>query len=99
MPDSAHIHDTVSDVGISNKPQHLCPWWIGYLLASPVRRIFNNPQKILAGHVKPGMTVLEPGPGMGFFTIELARMVGGRGRVIAVDIQPKMLDGLKRKAV
>jgi ubiquinone/menaquinone biosynthesis C-methylase UbiE len=70
---------------------------VSYLLASPVRRIFNNPQKILAGHVRPGMTVLEPGPGMGFFTIELARLVGGSGRVIAVDIQPKMLDGLKRK--
>jgi tRNA A58 N-methylase Trm61 len=44
------------------------------------------------------MTVLEPGPGMGFFTIELARMVGGRGRVIAVDIQPRMLKALERRA-
>jgi ubiquinone/menaquinone biosynthesis C-methylase UbiE len=35
---------------------------------------------------------------MGFFTIELARMVGPTGRVIAVDIQPKMLQGLKRRA-
>jgi ubiquinone/menaquinone biosynthesis C-methylase UbiE len=37
------------------------------------------------------MTVLEPGPGMGFFTLELARRVGAPGRVIAVDIQPKMI--------
>ena len=44
------------------------------------------------------MTVLEPGPGMGFFTLELARLVGGSGRVIAVDIQPRMLDGLRRRA-
>jgi ubiquinone/menaquinone biosynthesis C-methylase UbiE len=44
------------------------------------------------------MTVLEPGSGMGFFTIELARKVGPSGRVIAVDIQPKMLDRLKRRA-
>jgi len=98
MPDSADLHDTVSDVRTSNKPQHVCPWWIGYLLASPVRRIFNSPQKVLAGHVRPGMTVLEPGPGMGFFTIELARMAGGSGRVIAVDIQPRMLAALKRRA-
>jgi ubiquinone/menaquinone biosynthesis C-methylase UbiE len=35
---------------------------------------------------------------MGFFTIELARKVGPSGRVIAVDIQPKMLDRLKRRA-
>jgi SAM-dependent methyltransferase len=44
------------------------------------------------------MTVLEPGPGMGFFTLELARLVGSSGRVIAVDIQPRMLDGLRRRA-
>jgi ubiquinone/menaquinone biosynthesis C-methylase UbiE len=44
------------------------------------------------------MTVLEPGPGMGYFTIELARLVGRSGRVIAVDVQPKMLEGLKRRA-
>jgi ubiquinone/menaquinone biosynthesis C-methylase UbiE len=44
------------------------------------------------------MTVLEPGPGMGFFTLELARLVGASGRVIAVDIQSHMLDGLRRRA-
>ena len=80
------------------KPHHVCPWWIGYLLASPVRRIFNPPAKLLAAHVRQGMTVLEPGPGMGFFTVELARLVGGSGRVIAVDVQLRMLDGLRRRA-
>jgi ubiquinone/menaquinone biosynthesis C-methylase UbiE len=44
------------------------------------------------------MTVLEPGPGMGFFTLELARRVGASGRVVAVDIQPKMIERLKRRA-
>jgi ubiquinone/menaquinone biosynthesis C-methylase UbiE len=44
------------------------------------------------------MTVLEPGPGMGFFTLELARMVGPRGRVVVVDIQQKMLDTLAGRA-
>jgi ubiquinone/menaquinone biosynthesis C-methylase UbiE len=44
------------------------------------------------------MTVLEPGPGMGFFTLELARLVGPSGRVVAVDIQPEMLDRLNRQA-
>jgi ubiquinone/menaquinone biosynthesis C-methylase UbiE len=76
---------------------HVCPWWLGYFLASPLRKLFENPRTILAPWVKEGMTVLEPGPGMGFFTLELARMVGPRGKVIAVDIQPKMLDGLRRR--
>jgi SAM-dependent methyltransferase len=43
------------------------------------------------------MTVLEPGPGMGFFTLELARRVGPSGRVIAIDLQPRMLAGLRRR--
>jgi ubiquinone/menaquinone biosynthesis C-methylase UbiE len=75
----------------------ICPWWIGYLLASPVRRIVHRPEEILEGYVLPGMTVLEPGPGMGFFTLELARRVGPAGRVVAVDIQPRMLAALERR--
>jgi ubiquinone/menaquinone biosynthesis C-methylase UbiE len=44
------------------------------------------------------MVVLEPGPGMGFFTLQLARRVGPSGRVIAVDVQPRMIAALKRRA-
>ena len=77
----------------------VCPWWIGYLLASPVRRWFGqDPVKILSPYISEGMTVLEPGPGMGFFTVTLARLVGASGRVIAIDVQPKMIDELKRRA-
>ena len=86
------------DAAAPVSPQHVCPWWIGYLLASPIRRVFQQPDKMLAPHVRPGMTVLEPGPGMGFFTLELARLVGATGRVIAVDIQPRMLDALRLRA-
>lgn len=76
----------------------VCPWWLGYFLLNPFRKIGQNPREILAPYVREGMTVLEPGPGMGFFTIELLRMVGTGGRVVAVDIQPKMLTRLKRRA-
>lgn len=57
-----------------------------------------DPVKVVAPYVREGMTVLEPGPDMGFFTLELARLVGPSGRVIAVDIQPRMLSRLKRRA-
>ncbi|MCX6629132.1 MAG: class I SAM-dependent methyltransferase, partial [Candidatus Solibacter sp.] len=76
----------------------VCPWWLGYLLASPLRRLLQDPTKILSPYVREGMTVLEPGAGMGFFTLELARLVGPEGRVVAVDIQPQMLASLKRRA-
>lgn len=65
---------------------------------NPFRRRSQNPNTILAPYVHEGMTVLEPGPGMGFFTLELLRLVGNRGRVIAVDVQPRMLTKLKYRA-
>ncbi len=76
----------------------VCPWWIGYLLVSPLRKLLQDPARILAPFVREGMTVLEPGPGMGFFTLEAARRVGPRGRVVAVDLQPRMLAALRRRA-
>jgi ubiquinone/menaquinone biosynthesis C-methylase UbiE len=76
----------------------VCPWWLGYFLASPLRRLLLDPEKVIGPYVREGMTVLEPGPGMGFFTLELARLVGPSGRVVAVDIQPRMLAALQRRA-
>lgn len=75
----------------------VCPWWLGYFLISPLRRLQLNPAKLLTPWVRQGITVLEPGPGMGFFTIPLAQLVGPSGRVIAVDVQPKMIGKLKQR--
>jgi SAM-dependent methyltransferase len=76
----------------------VCPWWLGYFLLGPIRRWTQDPQAILEPHVTEGMTVLEPGPGMGFFTLDLARLAGPTGRVVAVDVQPEMLLRLRRRA-
>lgn len=80
--------------------KRVCPWWLGYFLANPLRRWLTGEDaaKILAPHVREGMTVFEPGPGMGFFTLELAQRVGTSGKVMAVDVQPRMLAGLRRRA-
>ncbi len=75
----------------------ICPWWLGYVLASPLRRWLEDPVAVVKPYVREGMTVLEPGPGMGFFTLEMARLVGASGRVIAVDVQLRMIAGLKRR--
>ena len=77
---------------------HVCPWWIGYLLSSPVRRMFQKPETIIGPFVKRGMRILEIGPGMGFFTLPMAGMIGLEGRVFAVDIQTKMLRELRKRA-
>lgn len=78
--------------------QRVCPWWFGYLLLLPLRRIRQRPRKLLGALVREGMTVLEPGPGMGYFTLDVARMVGPAGRVVAVDVQERMLKALRRRA-
>ncbi len=77
---------------------HVCPWWMGYFLAAPWRRLAQNPDLILNPYVKEGMRILEIGPGMGFFTLPMARIIGPTGRIFAVDIQQKMLDSLQRRA-
>ncbi len=76
----------------------VCPWWIGYLLVSPLRRLYQNPHAILAPHLRPGMLVVETGPGMGFFTLDIARAVSPDGRVVAIDVQPPMIAALRRRA-
>ena len=78
--------------------RHVCPPWIGYLLLNPLRRLAENPNRILGPFVQEGMMVLEPGCGMGYFTLPLARMVGSQGRVVALEIQSKMLSVLERRA-
>lgn len=46
--------------------------------------------------LKPGAKVADLGSGSGLFTRPLARKVGSRGRVYAVDIDPKLLDHVAR---
>ena len=79
--------------------KHVCPWWIGYLLVSPLRRLGQHPKKILATYIKPGMTVLDVGCGMGFFSLDMAGLAGDNGKVICVDLQEKMIAALMKRAV
>lgn len=48
--------------------------------------------------VKPGMTVCDMGSGNGYHTLPLAQAVGEKGRVYAVEVQPEMIDMLKKRA-
>lgn len=77
---------------------HVCPWWGGYLIDNPLRRLLHDPRKIIGPYVMPGMTVMDVGCGMGMFSLAMAEMVGDQGRVIAVDLQQQMLDVLRRRA-
>jgi ubiquinone/menaquinone biosynthesis C-methylase UbiE len=77
---------------------HVCPWWGGYFIDNRLRRWLHNPERILASCVRPGVTAMDFGCGMGMFTIAMAHLVGTEGRVIAVDLQQEMLDVLQKRA-
>jgi ubiquinone/menaquinone biosynthesis C-methylase UbiE len=76
----------------------VCPWWLAYTFDHRGRRLFQKPEEILAPYVRPGMTVMDVGCGLGFFTIGMAGLVGDSGAVLAVDVQQKMLDILMKRA-
>ena len=76
----------------------VCPWWMAYTFDNPIRKFFHQPRKMLDAFVKEGMTVMDVGCGMGFFSIGMAKMVGDSGKVIAVDLQQKMLDIMLKRA-
>ena len=80
------------------KKGHVCPWWFCFTFDNALRRLFHNPEAILSPYIRPGFTAINVGPGMGFFTVAMCRLAGKEGRVIAADLQQKMLDGVARRA-
>jgi ubiquinone/menaquinone biosynthesis C-methylase UbiE len=76
----------------------MCPWWLCFTFDNFIRRALQNPTKIVQPYLKEGYKVLDVGPGMGYFTIPMAKLVGESGQVIAADLQPHMLDAIKRRA-
>jgi ubiquinone/menaquinone biosynthesis C-methylase UbiE len=76
----------------------VCPWWFCYSFDNPLRRLFHDPEPLLAPYVKPGTIAVDIGCGMGYFTMPLARLTGPSGKVIAVDLQQRMLNALVRRA-
>lgn len=78
--------------------KHVCPWWLAYTFDNPLRRLFHKPKQIFPPYLKEGMTAVDLGCGMGYFSIGMAYIVGDTGKIIAVDLQQKMLDILMKRA-
>ncbi|HUT55706.1 MAG TPA: class I SAM-dependent methyltransferase [bacterium] len=77
---------------------HCCPWWLAYTFDNALRRLFQNPEAVVGPYLGEGMTALDLGCGMGFYSIAMARMVGPSGRVISVDLQREMLEIMQKRA-
>lgn len=73
-----------------------CPASLSWIVDLPIRKRYMRPVLDRAG-LEPGEIVLELGPGPGAFTIDAARKVGEEGKIIAVDIEPKMIAEVERR--
>jgi ubiquinone/menaquinone biosynthesis C-methylase UbiE len=78
---------------------HVCPWWLAWTFDNPLRKWFQDPERIFGSLVREGMIVADIGCGMGYFSVAMGRMVGPAGRVLSVDLQEKMLQYLAKRAV
>ena len=75
----------------------VCPVEKAGALDFAFRKLLQNPHRILRPYIKDGMAVLDLGCGPGFFTLEMARLAGSSGNVIAADLQEGMLEKVKAK--
>jgi ubiquinone/menaquinone biosynthesis C-methylase UbiE len=66
-----------------------------FAAAEPARESRNEAETVMnLAEVKPAMTVADVGAGRGYYTVELSKRVGDDGRVLAEDIDPKVIEQL-----
>lgn len=74
------------------------PQFLADLIDNPLRRRIQPPDATAIRHgIEPGMTVLEVGPGNGTYTVAAARRVGSQGRVVTIDIEPRMIERVQHQ--
>jgi ubiquinone/menaquinone biosynthesis C-methylase UbiE len=81
----------------SDNKNRVCPIEFAGGLDIGIRRLFHDPMRILRPYISEGMAVLDLGCGPGFFTMDMAKLTGVSGKVVAADLQDGMLEMLKRK--
>jgi ubiquinone/menaquinone biosynthesis C-methylase UbiE len=74
------------------------PEFAANLIDNPLRRRFQPPDEMPIRHgITAGMRALEVGPGNGTYTITTASQVGENGKVITIDIEPKMIQRVETR--
>jgi deazaflavin-dependent oxidoreductase (nitroreductase family) len=75
------------------------PHFLANAIDNPLRRRAQPPEEMPRRlGLRPGMIVLEIGPGNGHYTLEHARYVGPEGRVVALDIAPEIVARVQARA-
>ena len=74
------------------------PEWMANAIDNPFRRKIQPPEETALRHgIKPGMRVLEVGPGNGTYTLGAARQIGPQGELVTIDIEPKMIERVNQR--
>ena len=75
------------------------PGFLTQLIDNPIRRKFIQKPILIAKRMelKPGMIVVEIGPGKGSYTKKVAEQILPEGKVYAIDIQESVIERLKRR--
>ena len=67
-------------------------------LEDPKRDAYQKPHEVIhALNLTPGEVIADIGAGSGYFTFHLARHVGDKGKVYAVDVSPDMILHVNRR--
>lgn len=75
------------------------PEFLADLIDHPLRRKFQPPYETAVRHgIEAGMMVLEVGPGSGTYTLGAAQRLGPQGKLVTIDIEPKMIKRVERRA-
>lgn len=74
------------------------PEFMADFIDNPLRRKFQPPFETAIRHgIQEGMRVLDVGPGNGTYTIGAAQRVGSNGKIVAIDIEPKMIARVQKR--
>ena len=82
-----------------NHSNKVCPVERAGALDLSLRRLVQNPTRILKPYLKSRDKVLDFGCGPGFFTFDIAKLVGEAGLVFAADLQTGMLEIVEKKII
>jgi tRNA A58 N-methylase Trm61 len=96
---AAHDPDGIGKFYLGREIAHVMgPGGIVWL-ERPERETEEQPQLVIdALEIKPGQTIADLGAGSGYYSFRIAPLVGPTGRVLAIDIEPAMLEAVAQRA-
>lgn len=93
-----HDPDGIGKFYMGREIAHVMGWQGAGWLERPEREKEERPSQLHPKlGLKPGDVVADIGAGSGYHTFRMAEIVGPKGKVFAVDVQPQMLDLIRRR--